>query len=286
MSAIRAIPSRNVSIYLVGRDIVEEPVALDGRLVPTVHHAIDIALRRMSERSDAVFYADRTDGLTGRIFEYKDVKAKHVPRGGVLHSVYQVDGDKHFSMDDAIGLSSDPTAELLFQVIVFDAAREFADDLEAVHSALEEEANLVVIDEAIDRAYESALACRDYGNYVLADFEKDICDLLKRAGLRRDQDGHLEPRVDIRVVSTRLANVKPGRKSLRFEYSIDDRETWIPGREYVDVEDDGSMSLLEDREWVTERSRLSVRQIEAIDAVVWVALKRMEGRPPFAEPGQ
>jgi hypothetical protein len=280
MSKIRTIETPRSDIYLVGKASVEGPCTVDGENIATVHSAIDSILKTVSERCGNAFYADRTDGQSGRIFEYS--AAPHRLRGGVVNAVYRVPIGTRLAATELPVPPSAPDAEILFFIAVFNAAHEFAEDYEALVEMIGREGPLLDIDEAIERVFESAETCARAGDYDLTNLDTELAALLTRHSLRRNAAGELEPAIDVRNVAPCLTDIGIGVKALTFEYSTDDRTSWIAALDYVGTDDDGSLYLVEERDWATAEADLTVRQIEYVDAILWVALKKIEGCEPFS----
>lgn len=279
MSKIRTIGTQPSDIYLVGENFVEGPCTVDGDHIATVHSAIDTILKAVSERCGNALYADRTNGQSGRILEYSE--APHRLRGGVVNAVYRVPIGMQFAATELPVPSSDSDVEVLFFIAVFDAARELVEDYEALVEIVEREGPLLDIDEAIERVFESAETCTRAGGPDL-NLASELTALLTRHSLRRNAAGELEPAIDVRNVAPCLTDLGIGVKALAFEYSIDDRANWIAALDHVRTDKDGSLYLAEKRDWAGTEAELTVRQIECVDAILWVALKKVEGCEPLS----
>ncbi|WP_075292979.1 hypothetical protein [Pararhizobium arenae] len=283
MSRLRLVSANSPLIYLAGQHGVEGPIACVGTDVPTLSAAIDETLLARSRREGRAFYADRTEGQTGRISKYD--QAVHKFSGGTPVAVYSVEAGGGGPAFDAKGLSNDPRAKLLFWIVVFDACEDLRRDIADLRHDLESEIDLIEIYDRVTSVAESADACRRYGEYGVADIDKEIDAVLNEFHLRRDVDGEVVARIDIRNIASTLINVRPGIKALHFEFSVDDGAIWSCARELVTVESDGSLSLHTEREWLRNSPGITYRQIEVIDAALWVALKHIEGIPPFGKTG-
>jgi len=275
MANIRTVESSPADIFLIGPSYVE-PVRLDGIQIQTVHQAIDVALSKLSEGCGAAYYADRTEGQTGSIIEYTDYTRTAYP--GNRYAVYKFENHKCFPCGESHPATLERDMDFLFDILVFDAAQEFDEDFERIAAAARHGLAFVDIAEAVDRAFESAQAYAQFGNYDISQFEIDLESILKETSIRRKSDGQIEARVDVRNISNHLVSLQPGLKILRFEYSTNNGGTWTSTQDYIQINEDSSLMFSNDRDWVPPGACLSAAQIEAVDTALSAALECMKSQ--------
>lgn len=263
------------ALYLVGRDGVEEPVAIANLDRTTVHAGIDAALHAIGHY-DGILYAERFDGPSSEIMEYESTG--NPSDNSHLYAVYVYPGSETFGKEDIGRLVDDPLAQRLFEIMVDDAEEEYLQALEQVREIAGDSSDpsIRAVEAAIKTAYDAGAVCEAFGSYEPREFDADVNDRLRGTPCRRNAEGNDGARLDIGTTGDHLERQSECGLRIRYDCSLDD---WVSAEEWLYVSDDGELLVDESGERLLNDRRLIPDQNDTIyvdleDMLAWMRARQ------------